>query len=85
MIVGCMTELTYDQLCQVTGGDDSFGRCGPGSGWSWLGNVRTPECAAHDQAVRDAQANGSSYLGAQLQALPKLPAAVASYFRERFG
>ena len=84
MFVGRMTELTYDALSQVSGGADSFGRCGPGNGWSWLGDVRTAECAAHDQAVRQAQQNGSSYLRAQLQALPKLPAAVGSYFRERF-
>ena len=81
-----MTELTYDQLAHVIGGaDDSFGRCGPGNDWSWLGNVRTPECAAHDQAVRDALNNGASYLGAQAQALPQLPAAVGSYVRSKLG
>ena len=30
-------------LEQVRGGVDDFGRCGPGSGWKWLGNVYTPE------------------------------------------
>jgi hypothetical protein len=85
MIVGCMTELTYDELAWVTGGDDSFGRCGPGNRWSFLGDVRTPQCAAHDQAVRDALQSGSSYIGAQIQALPKLPAAVASYARAKLG
>jgi hypothetical protein len=81
-----MTELTSHQLDAVAGGADSFGRCGPGDKFQWLlGNVYTPECMAHDQAVRDATAQGSSYLGAQIKALPKLPAAVGSYFRKRFG
>jgi hypothetical protein len=85
MLVGDMTELTSDELARVTGGDDSFGRCGPGNSLPFLGDVRTPECAAHDQAVRDALGNGSSYLGAQIKALPKLPAAVASYVRAKLG
>jgi hypothetical protein len=80
-----MTELTPDQLAAAHGGADSFGRCGPGNALPFLGNVYTPECKAHDQAVRDARASGSSYLGAQWKALPKLPAAVGSYFRARFG
>ena len=29
-------------------------------------------------------ANGSSQLGAQIRGLPQLPAAIGSYFRERF-
>jgi hypothetical protein len=81
-----VTELTSDQLADVTGGADSaFGRCGPGFALPWLGNVYTPQCKAHDQAVQDAMKGGSSYLGAQVKALPKLPAAVGSYFKARFG
>jgi hypothetical protein len=81
-----MTELTYDQLAAVIGGaDDSFGRCGPGNSWGFLGDVRTPECQAHDQAVRDAQNSGASYLQAQVQALPQLPAAVGSYVKSKLG
>lgn len=80
-----MTEVTADQLAGVIGGDDSYGRCGPGNSWKYLGDVRTPECAAHDQAVRSALANGSSYLGAQWQALPKLPAAIGSYVKAKLG
>ena len=83
-----MTELTTQQLCAVVGGYEptpaSFGRCGPGEGMAFLGDVRTPECAAHDRVVRDALASGTSRVGAQIRALPQLPAAVGSYFRERF-
>jgi hypothetical protein len=86
MFVGCMTELTAQQLAYVVGAADTFGRCGPGDKLQGLlGNIYTPECKAHDQAVRDARKQGSSYLGAQMKALPKLPAAVRSYFRARFG
>lgn len=79
-------DLTLDELATVTGGysDADFGRCGPGSSWKFLGDVRTCECAKHDAAVRGALQNGSSQLGAQLKALPLLPAAVGSYFRKRF-
>ena len=64
-------------------GSSDFGRCGPGSSWKWLGNVYTPECAAHDAAVRGRLANGSSNFGAHFKSLPLLPAAVGSYVRER--
>jgi len=79
-------DLTLDELASVRGGysDADFGRCGPGSHLKFLGDVRTGECAAHDSAVRGALKNGSSQLGAQLKALPLLPAAVGSYFRKRF-
>ena len=78
-------DLTLDQLATVRGGysDADFGRCGPGSHLGILGDVRTSECAAHDAAVRGALKNGSSQVGAQLRALPLLPAAVGSYFRKR--
>jgi hypothetical protein len=72
-------------LAWVTGGESSFGRCGPGSRWQWLGNVYTPQCAAHDAAVRGAIANGTNPILAHLQALPKLPAAVTSYVRAQLG
>ncbi|HEY5928341.1 MAG TPA: hypothetical protein VIV11_41925 [Kofleriaceae bacterium] len=85
IFVGHMTELTSHQLARVVGGEDSFGRCGPGSSLAFLGNVRTPECLAHDQAVRNHLNNGSSYLGAQIKALPQFPAAAASWFRAKSG
>lgn len=80
--------MTIDpsQLAFVVGGNDnSFGRCGPGSSWSWLGNVYTPQCATHDGQVRGNLANGDSRLMAHVKALPSLPAAVSSYVRARFG
>jgi len=79
-------EISAAQLVQVAGGDDdnAFGRCGPGTRWKWLGDVYTPECRAHDAAVRGAIANGSSHLAAHLRALPLLPAAIKSYLRARF-
>lgn len=82
-----LPTLATDVLAAVTGGREipAFGRCGPGDRWGWLGDVYTPECAAHDAAVRGALANGSSRLGAQLRGLPLLPAAASSYVRARLG
>lgn len=78
-----MTELTCHQLVEAVGGKGgSLGRCGPGNKLQWLlGNHFTPECKAHDLAVRNARKGGASYLEAQVKALPELPAAVGSWFR----
>lgn len=78
-------EIAPAVLDAVIGGENSFGRCGPGSRWQWLGNVYTPQCAAHDAAVRGAIASGTNPIVAHVQALPKLPAAIASYVRVRLG
>ncbi|MGE0397087.1 MAG: hypothetical protein AB7T06_10240 [Kofleriaceae bacterium] len=67
----------------TTGTPDNFGRCGPGDGMSFLGDVYTKECAAHDAAVRSAQANGESKVMSHIKALPLLPAAIGSYFGAR--
>lgn len=80
-----MQHLPDHDLRAVTGGADDLGRCGPGSRWRFLGDVYTPECAAHDGAVRGALANGTPRLLAHLQALPLLPAAVGSYVKKRLG
>jgi hypothetical protein len=77
-------SLAADDLARVAGGNDSsFGRCGPGSSWRWLGDVYTPECRTHDAAVRGRIANGESRPMAHLKSLPQLPAAIGSYVRER--
>ena len=87
-VVG-MTDVATCDLEHVIGGaaptmnDDSFGRCGPGSKWKWLGNVYTPQCRAHDAAVRGGIAHGDGKWLAQIKALPLLPAAVGSYIRAR--
>jgi hypothetical protein len=80
-----MMTLDLSQLALVVGGTDaaSFGRCGPGSGMQFLGDVRTAECATHDAQVRGNLANGDSTAMAHVKALPALPAAVGSWFRER--
>jgi hypothetical protein len=75
--------LTLDELAMVRGGADDFGRCGPGSSWKFLGNVYTPQCAAHDSAVRTAEAAGTPHWLAQVKALPLLPAAIGSYIKAR--
>ncbi len=77
-----MLAIDLDQLAHVRGGND-FGRCGPGSSWSWLGNVFTPACARHDAAVRGELAAGSSSVMAHVRALPLLPAAIGSYVAAR--
>jgi hypothetical protein len=80
-----LAALDDADLALVAGGadDNSFGRCGPGSRWPWLGDVYTNECRAHDAAVRGRLANGSSKFMAHVKSLPLLPAAVGSYVRER--
>jgi hypothetical protein len=80
-----LTMVSCADLAQVSGGngDDAFGRCGPGAQWKLLGNVYTPQCAAHDAAVRGSLANGSSHVMAHVKALPLLPAAVGSYVQAR--
>lgn len=88
-----LTALPDVELERVAGGDaapatnndDSFGRCGPGSSWQWLGNVYTPQCAAHDAAVRGEIAQGTPRPLAHLKAVPLLLPAIGSYFRARFG
>ena len=87
-----MQTLSISLLDLVIGGADpgyapannALGRVGPGARWTWLGNYYTPEALAHDNAVRGGIAAGESHLLAQVEALPKLPAAIGSYFRARF-
>ena len=71
----------------VSGGanDASFGRCGPGARWGFLGNVYTDQCRAHDGAVRGNIKNGSSRFMSHVRALPLLPAAIGSYARKAIG
>ena len=57
----------------------ALGRCGPADGWKILGNIYTPQCMAHDMAVRTKEAQGTPHWLAQVEALPKLPAAIGSY------
>jgi hypothetical protein len=84
--------IATDLLAIVVGGADpgydpannALGRVGPGRRWKWLGNYYTPEALAHDQAVRGRIASGESPVRAHLESLPKLPAAIGSYFRARF-
>lgn len=78
-------DLTLEQLATIRGGygDQDFGRCGPGSSWKFLGDVRTCACARHDAAVRGELAKGRSELVAQAKALPLLPAAIGSYIKAR--
>jgi hypothetical protein len=85
----CVSE---ELLMTVAGGQSSppydpnnnaLGRVGPGTGWKWLGNHYTPEAYEHDKAVRDAKAGGASGFQAHMGALPKLPAAIGSWFRAK--
>ncbi len=80
-----METIAQDHLATVTGGADDFGRCGPASGWKFLGDIHTPECAAHDASVRGAEAKGTPKVLAHLQALPLLPAAVGSWVKKKLG
>jgi hypothetical protein len=87
-----LETLADEQLLAVAGGanpgynpsDNALGRVGPGTSWKWLGNYYTPEALAHDQAVRSNLARGDGRFMSQVEALPKLPAAIGSYFRARF-
>jgi hypothetical protein len=82
-----MQTISIIALANVRGGAEQsdFGRCGPGSSMQFLGNYYTPECAAHDAAVRGNLAGGDSQFMAHLKALPKFPAAVGSWFRAKLG
>jgi hypothetical protein len=80
-----MQTIDHSMLAAVTGGADDFGRCGPGSSWGFLGDIRTPECAVHDASVRGAEAQGTPKILAHLQALPLLPAAVGSWVKKKLG
>jgi hypothetical protein len=77
--------LATAELAIVCGGAIApiadFGRCGPADKWSFLGDVYTPQCAAHDASVRGVLATGASKVQAHLQSLPLLPAAIGSYVR----
>lgn len=87
-----LTAISLDHLDAVHGGadpgynpaDNGLGRAGPGQSWKFLGNYYTPEALAHDNAVRNNLAGGSSHVMAHVKALPLLPSAVGSYFRARF-
>ena len=85
--VRSMTDLTLDQLGTVGGGAPrAFGRCGPSDKMQWLfGNHFTPACEEHDRQVQQAMDSGSSYLGAQVKALPALRPAFDSWVEARFG
>ncbi len=84
--------LSDEDLAVVAGGgkpgyepsNNALGRVGPGTSWKWLGNYYTPEALAHDKAVRGGIARGDGRFWSQVEALPKLPAAIGSYFRARF-
>jgi hypothetical protein len=87
-----MEIISDELLATVAGGadpgynpsDNALGRVGPGTSWKWLGNYYTPEALAHDKAVRANLARGDGRVMSQVEALPKLPAAIGSYFRARF-
>lgn len=78
--------IDESELAQIVGGADaSFGRCGPGAGLEFLGDVRTAACARHDGLIDHYQAEGSSAVVAHLKAAPALPAAIGSYVGVRAG
>ena len=81
-------EVLDDTALQIViggAGDASYGRCGPGASWGFLGNIYTDQCRAHDTAVRGNIANGSSKFMAHVRALPLLPAAIGSYAKKVIG
>ncbi len=84
-----LQSLGIADLALVAGGqaynNPAFGRCGPGTGMGVLGNVYTPECRAHDQAVKDNLQGGDTGFMAHLKALPRLPAAIGSWFSRQVG
>lgn len=93
MSTSAFEVVTDELLATVSGGDgtpaydpnnNALGRVGPGTGMKWLGNYYTPEAYEHDRAVRDAKAGGASGFEAHMGALPKLPAAIGSWFRAKF-
>lgn len=67
----------------TTGTPSNLGRCGPGDGMGFLGDVKTQACLDHDLAVRNSQASGDSKVMSHVKALPLLPAAIGSYIGAR--
>src|SRR5688572_2817839 len=58
-----------------------YGRCGPGCGWSALGNAYTGACANHDSCVRGKLNAGAGSWNAHSGCAGSLPAAVGSFFQ----
>lgn len=77
MIIIDMTEL--DAVIGGEANQDNLGRCGPGDDMAFLGDIKTPECLAHDLAVRNGDPNGTPTIWSHIAALPLLPAAIGSY------
>jgi hypothetical protein len=57
-----------------------YGRCGPGCGWSWLGNTYTSACKTHDWCVRDQLCKGASTFNAHKNCVGSFGNAAKSWF-----
>lgn len=74
----CHDEPRADQACALTS-QDCYGRCGPGCGWTVLGNAYTSACGNHDSCVRNYLCQGQSGWNAHSWCAGSLPAAVGSF------
>jgi hypothetical protein len=72
----CHTEPRAEQS---SASGNCYGRCGPGCGWTILGNSYTTACQNHDSCVRNRLAQGYSSVSAHSGCVGSLPAAVGSF------
>jgi hypothetical protein len=76
----CHEEPRGDESCAAAQtGVQCYGRCGPGCGWTVLGNAYTGACASHDSCVRGQLCAGASAFNAHTSCAGSLPAAVGSF------
>lgn len=79
----CHAEPRADEGCAATW-TACYGRCGPGCGWSALGNKYTSSCQNHDWCVRDYLCKGYSGWQAHSWCAGGLPNAVGSFVQSHW-
>ncbi|HEY5949841.1 MAG TPA: hypothetical protein VIV40_30305 [Kofleriaceae bacterium] len=73
----CHEEPRADEDCY---NNQCYGRCGPGCGWSVLGNTYTDACQSHDACIQYERCTvGSTGLQSHQNCAYALPAAVNSF------
>lgn len=78
----CHTEPRNDDQCYS---NSCYGRCGPGCGWSALGNRYTSACQSHDACIKNRRCNyGDSQWASHANCAYGLPSAVGSWVQSHW-
>lgn len=73
----CHSEPRADQACYS---NQCYGRCGPGCGWTALGNAYTSACQSHDGCIQYQNCTlGITGYQAHANCAGGLPAAIGSF------